>query len=205
MKLLFFCILFLSHQLIYSQKVDYYNDLRDGNSYKIIQIGNLLWFQDDLLFKTKGSYCASKSAKNICSESNYYPITELNEVCPKGWRVPTFEDWTVTYNTLFHEMNQPVEFDTITVDQQNTAMVKMKSTGELLSSLEFGKDYRWVEGNHLKKGSYTIWVRHESLGHDRFHVHYGGNSFVQHHHEHHIMDKPKKQRRFCVRCVKDAE
>ncbi|MGK0388399.1 MAG: hypothetical protein ACI94Y_001128 [Maribacter sp.] len=51
------------------------------------------------------------------------------------------------------------------------------------------------------KETLTLWVSNLATKDDKYHVHTGPNKYIKHSHEHNIIDKPKKTRRFAVQCT----
>jgi uncharacterized protein (TIGR02145 family) len=106
-------------------------DLRDGNEYKIIQIGDQIWFAENLRYASENSYCYKNKEENCkkfgrlytnnpnCTNikgSNQYgnPLSfmctqremrhvisdSLFHTCPKGWHIPSTEDWDTLFQTV---------------------------------------------------------------------------------------------------------
>jgi uncharacterized protein (TIGR02145 family) len=95
----------------------------DENNYPTVIIGNLEWMAQNLkvtqydnfepldrfdiavdwVNATNGAYCIHPLVAGISSESemvdaygihyNGYSLSNVNGLCPDGWRVPSFEDW----------------------------------------------------------------------------------------------------------------
>jgi hypothetical protein len=63
----------------------------------------------------------------------------------------------------------------------------------------------WVQGNKFKliKEGLTFWLRNDQTIDSTWHTHAYNNRLVNHSHDHHIKDKPRKTRKFVVRCVKE--
>lgn len=67
-------------------------DPRDNHSYKTFTIGSQTWFAEDL------SYVSPNTNDNISIiEGNkkivFYNCTNLDNICPKGWHIPSNEEW----------------------------------------------------------------------------------------------------------------
>jgi uncharacterized protein (TIGR02145 family) len=106
-------------------------DIRDGKSYRIVEIGSQTWFAENLRY---GGSIPEIKDYNLWSDTsqpawcylfnnpsndsvygklyNWYAVEEGN-VCPSGWHVPSDAEWTILTNYL---------------DGSNVAGSKMKST-----------------------------------------------------------------------------
>ena len=70
-------------------------DLRDGQQYNYVTLGELDWFSQNLAYHTDGMgvpYKASPSAVGLFGSSYTWNEAHANP-CPEGWRVPDNEDW----------------------------------------------------------------------------------------------------------------
>lgn len=77
-----------------------YTDPRDGNEYKWVRYGKLDWmaenFRYDLNDETKCLVYDDEGEVGKLDEMKYgrlYTHSGAVEACPKGWRLPTDEDW----------------------------------------------------------------------------------------------------------------
>lgn len=92
-------------------------DLRDGQTYKTIQIGNQTWFTEDLRYSggiprvtdsvvwnsfisAAWCYYQNDSLNNAAYGKlyNWYAVNEAN-LCPVGWHVPGRSEWN-SFNAL---------------------------------------------------------------------------------------------------------
>jgi len=96
----------------------------DGNVYKTVVIGTQVWFGENLkttryhngdpipeitgetewLNLTSGAYCKFENdPANIAVYGllyNWYAVQDSRNVCPDGWKVPAYDDWTALVNFL---------------------------------------------------------------------------------------------------------
>lgn len=101
---------------------DSFVDPRDGETYKIVKIGSQCWFAQNLRFKGNVPE-VSEEAKwvDLWNQSepsarcyyqnnnqlhnsygimyNWHAVKNEN-LCPLGWRIPSYSDWTVLINNL---------------------------------------------------------------------------------------------------------
>ena len=196
---------------ISAQTTDTFTDPRDGRSYEIHLIDSTWWwFADNLKYETAGSHCPNVSTKD-CKEANFYPYTELDNVCPLGWNIPTLKEWQA-----FVKIRQAVTgVDSLSGDffqeeghigayvalSDYTLNLKMFSDDAPLNLKGIG----WIQGKRKARiKNITIWARNPSSERDqKYHLHISNNSYMGHSHDHHIIDKPRRVRKFAVRCVKD--
>ena len=80
-------------------------DIRDGEIYKTVDIGNQTWFAENLRYKQSGydtpkdgnilmGYLYDfKTAAGVESYNREKRSTPYQGVCPKGWHIPTAGDW----------------------------------------------------------------------------------------------------------------
>ncbi len=209
MRILTTVIIFLISFPCLAQSADSYTDPRDGQSYRIELIDSMWWFADNLKYETTGSHCPTTSTKD-CKEANFYPYTELEEVCPGGWHVSTLSEW----EAFVDYRKSTVGVDSLTfetdLDGEEEGFVALTDYSKKLNMFSLDaplnlKGIGWIEGKRrFKIKTITLWATHPTADNDKkYHLHIGSNSFVGHRHDHHIIDKRRRVRKFAVRCVKD--
>lgn len=85
--------------------IDTLTDFRDNITYSVRKVGNLWWMMDDLAHPYftddayKATYCY-EDKEGLCDEiGRLYPGEYLEKACPKGWRLPSLEEWTAFFNS----------------------------------------------------------------------------------------------------------
>lgn len=76
-----------------------FTDVRDGQSYSVVQIGSQTWMAENLNFVlpgvdgADGAYCPDGDVRNCKKMGHLYTWVEAQSVCPEGWRLPSREDF----------------------------------------------------------------------------------------------------------------
>ena len=148
-----------------TKREDFFIDLRDGEKYKTIKIGDQYWFAENLKVNEQGvkelNYKENKEEWKVAGEEeipsysvyanekenkdiygylyNWYAINFL-ELCPEGWVVPSDEDWHQLEKYLADNEN-PCQFQRKGSLACSPAGAKMKMKDE-----EKGTDY-WNHGD----------------------------------------------------------
>ena len=69
-------------------------DKRDGNVYRIINIGNVSWMGENLRYIPKdGAFYFDNNSDNIQDYGVLYDWKAAMKVCPAGWRLPSAEEF----------------------------------------------------------------------------------------------------------------
>lgn len=77
-------------------------DDRDGQTYKVVKIGNQYWMAENLAFKPDtGTYWAyDNDQSNVEIYGYLYDWETAKNVCPTGWHLPTDAEWTTLSDYL---------------------------------------------------------------------------------------------------------
>ncbi len=207
MKLLLLIAL-LSPALFSNAQTGVFTDARDNEQYKTIVIAGNRWFRENLRFQTSKSFCPNfnKNAAD-CNMGNYYSNSELNFICPDGWHVATTTEWESFISILLKSNNINaglIKYDTSSF-VKNHFSISLPGTDLFRDTLLQLVPTGWIEGDKMKNnGGLTLWAVDLPSRDEKYHFHIVKDGLIKHSHEHHILDKAKKIRKFPVRCVCDT-
>jgi len=184
-----------------------FTDLRDSTTYQIVKIGDQRWFKSNLRYKTQASWCAQNPDSKACLYGNYYYPEELIEVCPPNWRVPSWFEYKKALKVITnkYDLEDSVKYETGPVYNKKSGTKGERVTGiTLINDTTFFDMVAngWIQGKKWKPQKQTsMWVVKDLTSDPQPHLHIRNGAILMHTHKHHVDDKPRKQRRFSVRCV----
>lgn len=73
--------------------------LQEINGYKAERIGKQIWMSKNLDVESPNSICYLEDDEE-CSKGRFYSISEAQNICPEGWRLPNKKDATALINKL---------------------------------------------------------------------------------------------------------
>jgi uncharacterized protein (TIGR02145 family) len=187
-------------------------DERDGITYEVFEIGGHVWFKSNLKYKTPTSWCNENPDSEACKYGNYYYPTDLINVCPTNYRVPTWKEYKQAIKEIenFYELSDSLIYSSAKLPLYKK--LRLESEGIINLTLIGDSNFfdmsctGWVEGDKwVPQNQATVWIIHEISNTPQPHIHVNPNDIIMHSHGHNIIDKPKNLRRFAVRCVSDND
>ena len=138
----------------------------------------------------------------------YYHMSEIDSICPVGWRIPNVEDWISYFKFLAVEQTPGVELEITSIDDpvhytisNYSDKIDLFADGNLLELKPTGR----VEGEvfNLPDNYADYWTfdaNEEVEG--RSHIHIMNPWTTIHSHKHHLkLNQKNKLRKFMIRCV----
>lgn len=190
----------------------FFSDTRDNSKYEVFEIGGRRWLKENLKFKTPTSWCAEHPESDACAYGNYYYPTDLINVCPDAWRVATWFDYKRALKDIaaYYQLTDSLKYE----ESKLPLYRDLKLEGERITGLTLIGDSTffdmattgWIEGDQWQsQNETTMWIVHDLSNTPQPHVHIRNREITMHSHGHNVIDKPKKLRRFSVRCVSSQD
>ena len=183
-----------------------YVDVRDGSTYKTIEIGNLTWMKQNLNYATPGSVCYENRSVHCDTYGRLYPWTEARTACPPNWRLPGVTDIEQLYNFI-----QTKRIDKIATGDWRIRNSTAFSNSTGLSILPAGRidtfsiyskeDKKWIDTLAFHQLGYaaSFWLEDIATEEGLIHWHIGEpiGELKSGMHRHQISEDHK----FSIRCV----
>lgn len=180
-----------------------YTDPRDGQTYETVEIGNQVWFAENLNYETDNSWWYNNDAENGDFYGRLYTWEAALEACPIGWHLPSDEEWKTLEMELGMSQSEADDTGWRGTDQGD----QMKATygwfsggngtnSSGLTALPGG--VHWGGGSFEHLGNYGYWWSSTEASDSNvwrrtiFNI---GSQVLR--------DESNKSRGYSVRCIKD--
>jgi uncharacterized protein (TIGR02145 family) len=80
-----------------------FTDTRDNKSYKVVKIDGKNWMAENLNYKIGNSWCYNDDESKCKQYGRLYDLNTAKTACPKGWHLPSKEEWTELVATVDSE------------------------------------------------------------------------------------------------------
>ena len=173
-----------------------FTDTRDGKTYKIVTIGTQTWMEENLAFKpNSGNFWTFYNIEsNIDIYGYLYDWETAKNVCPSGWHLPSFIEWTTL--TDYVGINDGSKLKS--TSGWNVSNNKMGTNENGFTALPGG--YRKPSGQFKANGFYGVWW--SSTEYDKENAWSRGLSFDI---DSAGWEKYNLYGGFSVRCIKDMK
>ena len=181
-----------------AQTTGTFEDSRDGKTYKTVQIGEQVWFAENLAFKSdRGCWAYDNNEKNASKYGYLYTWKTAQNICPNGWHLPSDEEWTILTNYLGGENVAGEKMKIADTTQWNYNNIRGTNTSGF-SALPGGNCNS--EGAYFNgKGSFGYWWNNSS--NSRYTALY---CYLAYDYDKLFIEKyPDKSSGFSVRCIKN--
>jgi uncharacterized protein (TIGR02145 family) len=195
----------------------------DGNSYKIVKIGEQIWMQENLRVThynngdsipnikdsalwvnySSGAYCDydndTSNVKTYGRLYNWYAASDQRNVCPAGWHVPSDTEFAVLINILGGPNNaggRLKERGFLHWEKPNAGATNESK----FTALPAGQRY----DSFLRLGSYTVfWNKNEYFGDSSIEKTHAYECYTNYDASYFIQAWALKYRGMSVRCIKN--
>ena len=83
------------------QEVGTFKDKRDGQIYSWAKLGKKMWMTENVKFlPSSGAWAYNDSLQYVETYGYLYDWNTAQQVCPKGWRVPSVDEFGILFESL---------------------------------------------------------------------------------------------------------
>ncbi len=170
-------------------------DQRDNQTYATKTIGNQTWMLADLKYQSPNSYCYENDLKNCETYGRLYPFDEAKNICPKGWKLPSNDDWKILEINLGMKKSQA---DSIRIWRGNYEGDLLKKQLEIKLAGSGSYKGQKFEGKNIYAKYWVDAPGPTGQQFSMFRMVMKNNSKI-------YSDQVSKSNICCVRCIKEIE
>ncbi len=100
---------YLNSKMLGSGMYGWYLDTRDNQVYRTVKIGSQTWMAQNLNYATEKSACYYDYDYYCSRFGRLYYQSEALTVCPKGWHLPSPEEWDELEDYVANELGDSTE------------------------------------------------------------------------------------------------
>ena len=149
-----------------------FTDPRDGQTYRTIDINGKIWLAENLNFEIENSWCYDGKKENCQKYGRLYTWEAAKKACPKGWHLPTDEEWRKMAMSYGGYYDRETKKDIGNSKASYSSLIKGGSSG--FGAL-LGGD-RNTDGSFLDLGADGFyWSAAERGGGDAYYYYFNGD------------------------------
>jgi len=84
----------------YGKSKHQFCDVRDNKKYVYVEINGQTWMAENLNYDASDSKCYGREESNCNTYGKLYNWAAANTACPKGWRLPSNDDWIALMKSI---------------------------------------------------------------------------------------------------------
>lgn len=101
LKTLLFVFTLLPFAFSYGQAAGTFTDSRDGHTYRWMMFGKHAWMLDNMRYNVQGgSWVYNGDSTKEAAYGRLYNFASALKACPKGWHLPTDNEWNALITFL---------------------------------------------------------------------------------------------------------
>ncbi len=214
MRIYFVVIVFyLPFISVFGNTGDTIVDPRDGEKYATFKISNTIWLAQNVRYQSPNSLCYENDSSNCRTLGRLYPITELSDVCPSGFRLPLKQEVDELNKAIKHKVyhiGDPSSWVNLKATRfSNIYDLNIPAGGRYDSIGYYDKQLKQAvinKGFHHKGVAASYWLKPESDDYENVWHWHIGPPFTDHKSDVHSHSIIPELQLFSVRCVsKDTQ
>jgi uncharacterized protein (TIGR02145 family) len=172
-----------------------------NKTYKTVQIGEQVWFAENLNYDAEGCVCYGNNPANCAKHGRLYNWETALKVCPEGWHLPSIAEWDKLFRFIDGTKGTESPYDSKTAGKHLKAASGWNHDGNGTDNYGFSAlpGGYGIFGGRFDDADYGYWW--SSSWYNDYHAYY----YFIYYYEEKVFSGVggKKSLFFGVRCVKD--